>query len=304
MTNYSLYNRVCFETSQLVTERYSTSFSKATELYAPKIRKHIYNIYGFVRFADEIVDTFHKFKKRELLDSFVDEYHKALDRNISLNPILQSFCTTQKRFGIDQELVDAFLHSMYMDLGDMSSLTHEEYSKYIYGSAEVVGLMCLKIFVEGNDAEYNRLKGFARDFGSALQKVNFLRDLSADYHQLGRVYFPNVDFEQFTEADKTEIENDIQREFDSGWAGIKQLPSHSKYAVELAYLYYSGLLKNIKSTPANQILKQRIRVSDAEKKWLYAKVYAKCKWSQMFQRNTHTQSQKQDELVLDLSTEQ
>lgn len=304
MTNYNLYNQVCFATSRLVTEKYSTSFSKATELYAPHIRKHIYNIYGFVRFADEIVDTFHSFEKKQLLDSFVNEYHKTLEQNISLNPILQSFCTTQKQFKIEQELVDAFLHSMYMDLGDMSSLTQEEYSNYIYGSAEVVGLMCLRIFVEGNEAEYNRLKSYARDFGSALQKVNFLRDIRADYHQLGRVYFPSVDFKNFTEEEKQEIENDIEQEFNSAWVGIRQLPAHSKYAVELAYLYYTGLLKNIQKTSVAHILKNRIRVSNTEKKWMYARVYTKHKLNNFFQNKNLGNTQQQEELALDLATEQ
>ncbi|MGZ5285147.1 MAG: phytoene/squalene synthase family protein, partial [Kaistella sp.] len=180
MNNLEIFNKVCGQSSKLVTEQYSTSFSRASTLFQPEIRQHIYNIYGFVRFADEIVDTFHDFDKAKLMDEFEQNYRSALENGISLNPILHSFCVTQKEKNIPQHLVDAFLHSMKMDLGDIKNFNDEKYNEYIYGSAEVVGLMCLKVFVDGNVAEYEKLKPYAQSLGAAFQKINFLRDISAD----------------------------------------------------------------------------------------------------------------------------
>lgn len=272
MTNFELYNQVSDATSKLVTKRYSTSFSRSIIFLEPEIRRNIYNVYGFVRLADEIVDTFHDYDKKTLLDRFVAEYRTALEEGISLNPILQSFCETQKKYSIPQHLVDAFLESMYMDLGDMSSLNQSEYEKYIYGSAEVVGLMCLNIFVDGNQQKFEEMKPAAQALGAALQKVNFLRDISADYHQLHRTYFPNVNFNNFSQADKKFVEEDIKHDFDAALKGIKTLPLTSRFAVYLAYRYYRRLFNKIRTTDSSVIFKERIRVNDFEKMVLFSKI--------------------------------
>ncbi|MEL4308177.1 phytoene/squalene synthase family protein [Joostella sp. CR20] len=272
-TNYNLYQHVCGETSKMVTKKYSSSFSRSILFLAPEIRENIYNIYGFVRFADEIVDTFHEHDRKKLLDRFVEDYHLALYQGISLNPILQAFCQTQKNYAIPQHLVDSFLESMYMDLGVMSDLNSEAYKKYIYGSAEVVGLMCLQVFLKGNQTDYEALKPSAQRFGSALQKVNFLRDISADFHQLNRTYFPNVDFQRFTLADKETIEEDIKTDFQEAIKGIKKLPLTSRFAVYLAYLYYTSLFKKIKKTDSELLFKKRIRVNNLEKLMLFSRIY-------------------------------
>src|SRR5690606_34866362 len=205
MNNLEIFDKVCGLSSKMVTERYSTSFARASTLFQPEIRQHIYNIYGFVRFADEIVDTFHGYDKAKLMAEFETSYRVALENGISLNPILHSFCRTQREKNIPQHLVDSFLHSMKMDLADIKDLTDEKYNEYIYGSAEVVGLMCLKVFLNGNVEEYAKLKPYAQSLGAAFQKINFLRDISADFNDLNRTYFPNVDFQKFSIADKKEI---------------------------------------------------------------------------------------------------
>ena len=238
MNNLEIFNKVCGQSSKLVTEKYSTSFSRASTLFQPEVRQHIYNIYGFVRFADEIVDTFHDYDKAKLLEEFEQNYRSALENGISLNPILQSFCLTQSEKNIRQHLVDAFLHSMKMDLGDIKNFNDEKYNEYIYGSAEVVGLMCLKVFVDGNVDEYNRLKPYAQSLGAAFQKINFLRDISADYNDLNRMYFPNVDFRKFSSQAKKQIEADIAKDFAHAFIGIKMLPISSRIAVFMAYKYY------------------------------------------------------------------
>ncbi|MCF8715646.1 phytoene/squalene synthase family protein [Joostella atrarenae] len=272
-TNYKLYQNVCAETSKMVTKKYSTSFSRSIIYLTPEIRENIYNIYGFVRFADEIVDTFYEHDRKILLDRFVEDYHLAYNQGISLNPILQAFCRTQKEYNIPQHLVDAFIESMYMDLGEMKDLNSEEYKNYIYGSAEVVGLMCLNVFLKGNEKEYEALKPYAQSFGAALQKVNFLRDISADFHQLNRTYFPNVDFNCFTLEDKIKIEEDIKKDFHEAMKGIKKLPLSSRFAVYLAYLYYTSLFKKIKKTDSELLFKKRIRVNNFEKVMLFSRIY-------------------------------
>lgn len=259
-----LYNKTCLECSQLITSRYSTSFSLGIRVFDKKFRAPIYAIYGFVRFADEIVDTFHQYPKRELLERFWDETHRAIDERISLNPVLQAFQETVNAYGIERELIDAFLLSMEMDLSH-SAYEDSLYKQYIYGSAEVVGLMCLRVFCEGDDAKYQRLKEPARALGSAFQKINFLRDMKSDFDDRGRVYFPGVDFTQFTEADKRMIEADIKKDFDFAHTGIVQLPKGVRLGVYLAYVYYLNLFKKIRSSPAEQVKKQRIRVNDGRK---------------------------------------
>lgn len=273
MTNFELYHHVSDATSKLVTKSYSSSFSRSILFLEPEIRRNIYNIYGFVRLADEIVDTFHKFDKKNLLDEFTKEYRTSLERGISLNPIIQSFCETQKEYNIPQHLVDAFLKSMYMDLGDMTALNQEEYETYIYGSAEVVGLMCLNIFVGGNQEKFKELEPSAKHLGAALQKVNFLRDISADYHQLNRTYFPNVDFNHFSKSDKVAIEDDIENDFKEALKGIKKLPLTSRFAVYLAYRYYRSLNNKIRLTDEATIFNQRIRVNNLEKLILFSKIF-------------------------------
>lgn len=268
MTNLEIFNSFCGQSSKMVTQKYSTSFYRASSLFQPEIRQHIYNIYGFVRLADEIVDTFHDYDKVKLMDEFENNYKSAQENCISLNPILHSFCLTQKEKKIPQHLVDAFLHSMKMDLGDIKNLNDEKYNEYIYGSAEVVGLMCLKVFVDGDIAEYEKLKPYAQSLGAAFQKINFLRDISADFIDLNRVYFPNVDFNNFSVDDKSAIERDIANDFAHAKIGIKMLPISCKLAVYMAYKYYFNLFKKIRKTKPELLLTKRIRVSNARKIYL------------------------------------
>ena len=268
MTNLEIFNSFCGQSSKMVTQKYSTSFYRASSLFQPEIRQHIYNIYGFVRLADEIVDTFHDYDKVKLLDEFETNYKSAQENCISLNPILHSFCVTQKEKKIPQHLVDAFLHSMKMDLGDIKDLNDEKYNEYIYGSAEVVGLMCLKVFVDGDIAEYEKLKPYAQSLGAAFQKINFLRDISADFTDLNRTYFPNVDFNNFSVDDKSAIEMDIASDFAHAKIGIKMLPISCKLAVYMAYKYYFNLFKKIRKTEPELLLTKRIRVSNARKLYL------------------------------------
>ena len=273
----SLYTKVCNECSTLITHRYSTSFSLGIKLFAKKFRKPIYAIYGFVRFADEIVDTFHDYDKEVLLEEFREETRKSIDQGISLNPVLQSFQQTVNEYDIDWELIDAFLYSMKMDL-EKVNYTDDLYKKYIYGSAEVVGLMCLKVFLKGNPDEYNRLKEDARALGSAFQKINFLRDIRDDYHNKGRTYFPNLthlDQAQFTDADKKEIEADIAIDFKNGLRGILELPKGAKFGVYIAYKFYHHLFLQIQRSSFDKILSERVRVKNRKKALILAKYSVK-----------------------------
>ena len=265
MTKMKLYNKTAFKTSEIVTTSYSTSFSYATGLLEKKQRKAIYSIYGFVRFADEIVDTFHKHNKQVLLEQFEIDLYKSIQEGISLNPVLHSFQKTVKKYRIPNEYIDAFLNSMKADLEKKNYFCKTETDEYIYGSADVVGLMCLRVFCNGNEKKFNRLKTPAMKLGSAFQKVNFLRDLKNDCHTLGRNYFPNTDISTFDETVKKQIVNEIKNDFDQAYPGIQQLPKNSRTAVLLAYLYYRGLLKKLENTPAEKIKKQRIRLSNFNK---------------------------------------
>ena len=272
MNNLEIFNSFCGQSSKMVTEKYSTSFYKASSLFKPEIRQHIYNIYGFVRLADEIVDTFHDYDKAGLMDDFEKNYHTAKEKGISLDPILHSFCLTQREQKIPQDLVDAFLHSMKMDLSEIKDLSDDKYNEYIYGSAEVVGLMCLKVFVDGNVLEYEKLKPYAQSLGAAFQKINFLRDISADFNDLNRTYFPGVDFKNFSAEDKIGIERDIAQDFAHAKIGIKMLPISSKLAVFMAYKYYFNLFKKIRKTKPELLLTKRIRVSNARKMYLFGEM--------------------------------
>jgi phytoene synthase len=273
-----LFDQVSFDTSKLVTKKYSTSFSLAVKMLSPTIRSAIYNIYGFVRFADEIVDTFHDYKKEELLDDFEKEYYKALDNGISLNPILNSFQATVKRYNITDDLVKSFLKSMRADLSKTAYETQEEYNEYIYGSADVVGLMCLKVFVDGDDEKYNELKDAAMRLGSAFQKVNFLRDLKDDFELLNRSYFPNVDLTSLDTESKHLIIKEIEDDFDFAFNhGILKLPVEAKFGVYMAYRYYRRLLKKLNSVPSSEIIETRVRISDPMKINLLARSYVKYK---------------------------
>jgi len=264
MNHFKLYKDTCIECSKLITQRYSTSFSAGIRLFDKKFQNPIYAIYGFVRFADEIVDTFHDFDKAALLDRFKAETYKAIEDGISLNPVLQSFQETVHTYGIDTELIDAFLYSMEMDLTEQE-YDEASYNEYIYGSAEVVGLMCLRVFCEGNTEQYDALKAPAKRLGAAFQKINFLRDIKSDFDDRGRVYFPGVDFANFTAEDKAQIESDIKADFDAALVGIKQLPKGARLGVYLAYNYYIQLFEKIKRAPAMQVASKRIRVSDKRK---------------------------------------
>ena len=271
----NIFDEVSYSCSEKVTKTYSTSFSLATRLLSKNIRKDIYNIYGFVRFADEIVDSFHDYNKNELFHDFSIDLDKALNNKIHLNPILNSFQYTFHKYNIDKELVNSFMKSMRMDLTKKKYNTIEEYKEYIYGSADVVGLMCLKVFVQGNNELYKKLKNNAMKLGSAFQKVNFLRDLKADKEDLNRTYFPNTQFESLSESEKDEIINDIENDFKKGLAGIKELPLDAKFGVFMAYRYYNQLLKKLKKTPATEIINRRIRVPNLKKIELLTRSYVK-----------------------------
>ncbi len=269
----ALFDQISFECSKNVTKAYSTSFSSAVKMLAPSIRQDIYNIYGFVRFADEIVDTFHEYDKEQLFQLFEDDLEKALENKISLNPVLNSFQHTVNKYDIPRELIAAFMKSMKLDLYKNEYTTYDEYNEYIYGSADVVGLMCLKVFVNGNDKKYEELKEGAMRLGSAFQKVNFLRDLKADHDELNRTYFPNTDLSRLDETSKQQIIQEIEADFEAGFKGIVKLPLEAKFGVYTAYVYYKKLLSKLKKTPSLEIKNTRIRVPDYEKVGLLAKCY-------------------------------
>ena len=272
MQGQELYNSVCFNISRSVTKSYSTSFTLGIRTLHKRFRMPVYAIYGFVRYADEIVDTFHTYNQKELLENFKKETYSAIENKISTNPILQSFQLVVNQYKIDRELITAFLHSMEMDL---TKQTHERtsYDEYIYGSAEVVGLMCLTVFVEGDKEEYKKLKEGARSLGAAFQKVNFLRDMKSDFDERGRVYFPKVDFKKFDSLCKEEIENEIEEDFKKAYQGILGLPKDARFGVYVAYRFYKRLLYRIKITPASKIANERIRVPDNEKASLFFPLY-------------------------------
>ncbi|UOE50592.1 phytoene/squalene synthase family protein [Mucilaginibacter sp. SMC90] len=265
----NLYDEACFECSKLITKKYSTSFSLGIRTFDKSFRYPIYAIYGFVRYADEIVDTFHDYDQQQLIDRFGSETFCAIKEGISTNPVIHSFQQVVNQYHIDHELIRAFLRSMAMDL-DNKAYDKDTYQTYIYGSAEVIGLMCLRIFTS-DDALYQSLIPKARSLGAAFQKVNFLRDVKADYTERGRTYFPGIDFNNFTEQDKLAIEAEIKHDFDEAFEGIKRLPAGTRLGVYIAYIYYLQLFKKISYTSANVILKKRIRVSDARKMSLYIK---------------------------------
>jgi phytoene/squalene synthetase len=267
-----LFDETTLKCSRLITQHYSTSFTLGIKTLEAKYRLPIYAVYGFVRYADEIVDTFHDYDKVELLSSFRADTYKAIRDRISLNPVLHSFQLIVNQYGIDRELIEAFLKSMEMDL-HQQEYNQYGYAEYIYGSAEVVGLMCLRVFCEGNKQMYESLKEPARRLGAAFQKVNFLRDIRSDYQDRGRVYFPGINFNSFTESAKRDIEADIQADFDAAYQGIIRLPQGAKWGVYLAYVYYKALFKKIKKMAPSRILNERIRVPDNQKMALLVQTY-------------------------------
>lgn len=259
------YQKVSFKTSALTTKSYSTSFSLAVKMLKNEQQSAIYSIYGFVRFADEIVDSFHEYDKASLLEKFEQDYFDAIKHGISLNPILNSFQLTVKKYQIDQEYIEAFLRSMRLDISDKVYNEKDKIDEYIYGSADVVGLMCLKVFCNGNETQFQELKQPAMKLGSAFQKVNFLRDLKNDMEDLGRRYFPTIENLNLNETQKLEAILDIERDFQLALEGIKKLPGRSKLAVLTAYFYYMALLRKIKRTQASKIAQRRIRISNPRK---------------------------------------
>lgn len=260
-----LFHSVSENCSRIVTEKYSTSFASAIRLLHKDLRTPIFNIYGFVRFADEIVDTFHDYDKSGLLEDFRKETFDAIARGISCNPILNSFQSTVNKYKIDHKLINAFFHSMAMDLTKQRYDKNEDYQEYIYGSAEVVGLMCLCVFCEGRKEAYDQLKPAARSLGAAFQKVNFLRDIKADYNGLSRIYFPCCDFNNFTEEQKQQIEAEIHSDFHAAYKGILKLPMKARFGVYVAYKYYLSLFKKIKKLNPSRVLEQRIRIPNYRK---------------------------------------
>lgn len=270
MTNMQHFHEVSMNCSRNTTEKYSTSFSSAIKLLHKDLRQPIFNIYGFVRFADEIVDTFHEHDKAILLEEFKKDTYLAIERKISLNPILHSFQLTVNQYNISHDLIDAFLYSMELDLSERK-YDRNGYEQYIYGSAEVVGLMCLYVFCDGDKKLYEQLKPGARSLGAAFQKVNFLRDLKADFEGLERVYFPGCDFRNFTETDKRNIELDIQKDFNDAYVAILQLPMKSRFGVYVAYKYYLSLFNKIKKLQPQRIMQERVRIPDYGKFFIVAK---------------------------------
>lgn len=264
MTPKELFDNNAIKCSRLTTKAYSTSFSLGILCLHKELRDPVYAIYGFVRFADEIVDTFHEYDKKTLLGNFKKETYKAIDERISLNPILHSFQQTVHQFNIDHMLIEQFLHSMEMDL-NAKSFDQKSFEKYILGSAEVVGLMCLKVFCNGDAFTYDHLKPKAMRLGSAFQKINFLRDLNADYEGMGRSYFPGIDLNVFDNNSKKEIEESVAKDFREGFKGIQQLPKKSKLGVYVAYLYYLALFKKIQNTSSEYVMRKRIRIKNTQK---------------------------------------
>ena len=271
-----LFDEVSYKSSKITTETYSTSFSFGILALHKSIRKSIYNIYGFVRFADEIVDSFHDYEKANLFIKYKADTFTAIEEKISLNPILNSFQETVNTYDIDLTLITDFLDSMEMDLRK-KNYNKENYTNYIHGSAEVVGLMCLNVFVNGNKLLYNKLTPYAMSLGSAFQKINFLRDVNVDYFLLGRNYFPDVEMKSFSKEDKTTIEEDIEKDFKNALLGIKLLPDSSRGGVYLSYLYYYHLLRKIKSLPAHRVLEERISIPNTKKLYLMFKAISKNK---------------------------
>ena len=266
----SLYTNTCEECSALITRRYSTSFSMGILALDKKVRAPIYNIYGFVRFADEIVDTFHEHDKKKLLDQFKLDTYKAIEEKLSLNPVLQSFQKVVNEYNIEEGLINAFLKSMEMDLYN-NCYEDEGYQEYIFGSAEVVGLMCLRVFCNNDKELYNKLEPSARSLGAAFQKINFLRDMKSDYDERGRVYFPGIDFLNFDNTQKKIIEADIKKDFDDAYKGIINLPKEVRLGVYVAYRYYLNLFKKIRNSNALMVKGKRIRVNDRKKMILFLK---------------------------------
>ena len=265
-----LFHEVSQDCSRITTEKYSTSFFSAIKLLHKDFRTPICNIYGFVRFADEIVDSFHEHPKADLLADFKKSTYEAIDKKIRLNPILNSFQITVNEYQIDHHLIEAFLYSMELDL-EKREYDKAGYEEYIYGSAEVVGLMCLHVFCAGHKEEYESLKPYAKSLGAAFQKVNFLRDFRADYEGLERIYFPGCNFNNFSEKDKLEIERDIQKDFDHAFEGIQKLPVKARFGVYVAFKYYLSLFKKIKKIQPQKIMQQRIRIPDYGKFFILAK---------------------------------
>ena len=270
-----LFDQVSESCSRIVTESYSTSFTLATKMLDSSIRQDIYNIYGFVRFADEIVDSFHNYDKKELLNLFEKDLKKSIEDKISLNPILNSFQKTIHNYQIDYGLVDSFLNSMKLDLDKKKYLTKKEFNQYVYGSADVVGLMCLKVFVKGNKNQYDDLRPYAMSLGSAFQKVNFLRDLKADHDGLNRSYFPNLNIDEFDESSKKIILDEIDKDFKHALKGIFKLPSSARFGVYTAYKYYLKLLNKLRKTHPLKIKSTRIRVPNYQKVNVLARSYVR-----------------------------
>ena len=271
----NIFDKVSEDCSKIVIKEYSTSFYRATKLLSKSIRKDIFNIYGFVRFADEIVDAFHEYPKKQLLDQFENELWLSIENRISLNPILNSFQHTVNNYNIDVNLIKSFMKSMRMDLDIRRYSNREDYKEYIYGSADVVGLMCLKVFVSGSAKKYNELKQYAMSLGSAFQKVNFLRDLKSDSEILNRVYFPNIDMDNFNETSKNKIIAEIEKDFEHALKGIVKLPKKARFGVYIAYRYYNKLLKKLKNTPSTNIKESRIRIDNFQKFVVLTRSYVK-----------------------------
>jgi 15-cis-phytoene synthase len=269
-----LFDTVSLQCSRDITHAYSTSFSLGIRCLDRKLRDHIYAIYGFVRFADEIVDTFHGYDKPYLLEKFRSDTTEAIEQKISLNPVLNAFQQTVNTFAISHELIDQFMNSMAMDL---HKTAHDEasFKEYILGSAEVVGLMCLRVFCDGNNEQYLRLKPYAMSLGSAFQKINFLRDLNADYLGMGRVYFPGINMEQFDDQTKSKIEESIFADFQHAYIGIRKLPRSARFGVYIAYVYYLALFRKIRNTPCHKVMNSRIRIPNPHKAQLFAYSFLK-----------------------------
>lgn len=270
----AIFDTVSQKTSKMVTRNYSTSFSLGIRFLNRDFHSPIYGIYGFVRFADEIVDTFHAYDKQLLLEEFSRDTYLSIERGISLNPILNSFQEVVNKYKIEKELIDAFLKSMAMDL-KQTEYSEEGYKEYILGSAEVVGLMCLRVFTEGDTKLFDDLKPYAMALGSAFQKINFLRDLNADYVGMGRMYFPNLTMSELNEKSKQEIELDIEKDFDKGLKGVKMLPKKARLGVYVAYIYYRSLFNKIKKLNHKNILEERVRIPNSQKMVLFAGSYVR-----------------------------